>query len=109
MELLRSGAEQPAAPRLRPDPDQEAERRPPWRVIVHNDDYTPMEYVTRVLHDVFRLGWARSALVTFRAHASGTAEVAILPRDEARDRVAGAHARARADGWPLRFSHEPLD
>lgn len=109
MELLRAGAEKTAPPRLLPDPEAKAERTRPCRVVLHNDDYTPAEYVTRILHEVFRLSWARSAFVMVRAHVSGRAEVAILPPDEASQRVATAHARARADGWPLRFSREPLD
>ena len=109
MELLRAGGEKTAPPVLRPDPDEEAERTRPWRVLLHNDDYTPAEYVTKILHEVFRLGWARAAFVTVRAHMNGRAQVAILPRDEARERVAAAHARARGDGWPLRFSQEPVD
>ena len=109
MELLRAGDEKLAPPRLRPDHDEHAERERPWRVLLHNDDYTPMEYVTGILHRVFKLGWARSVLVMARAHTSGRAEVAVLPRHEASTRVATAHARARADGWPLRFTQEPAD
>lgn len=109
MELLRAGDEKLAPPRLRADPEEDSERDRPWRVVLHNDDFTPMEYVTKVLHDVFELGWAKSVLVMARAHTSGRAEVAVLPKDEAGTRIASAHARARADGWPLRFSLEPLD
>ena len=109
VELLRAGGEKIAPPRLRADSEEEAERTRPWRVVLHNDDYTPMEYVTKLLHRVFRLGWARSLMVMAKAHSSGRAEVAILPRDEATERIEEAHARARADGWPLRFTQEPLD
>ena len=108
MELLRAGDPELAPPVLR-SPEEEAERTRPWRVVVHNDDYTPAEYVTRILHEVFRLGWPRATLVMVRAHVSGQAQVAVLPKDEASRRVATAHARARGDGWPLRFSQEPLD
>ena len=94
-ELLRAGDEKLAPPRLRPERDEHAERERPWRV--------------GILHRVFKLGWARSVLVMARAHTSGRAEVAVLPRHEASTRVAAAHARARADGWPLRFTQEPAD
>jgi ATP-dependent Clp protease adaptor protein ClpS len=109
VELLRAGGEKVAPPLPLPDADEDAERTRPWRVILHNDDHTPAEYVTRILHEVFRLGWARATFVMLRAHVGGRAVVAVLPAEEARERVATAHARARADGWPLRFSEEPAD
>ena len=109
MELLRAGEEKLAPPRLLPDAEDEVDRTRPWRVMLHNDDYTPMEYVTQLLHNVFKLGWAKSVLVMARAHASGSAVVAVLPKEEATERIAVAHARARGDGWPLRFSQEPAD
>jgi ATP-dependent Clp protease adaptor protein ClpS len=109
VELLRAGAEKVAPPQLLQDPDEDADRSRPWRVVVHNDDYTPMEYVTQILHQVFRLGWAKAVLVMARAHMAGRADVAILPRDEASQRIAAAHARARGDGWPLHFTKEPVD
>ena len=109
MELLRAGDERIAPPVLRPDPDEDADRDRPWRVVVHNDDYTPMEYVTKILHEVFKLGWAKSVLIMARAHTSGRAQVAVLPKQEAGERIAEAHARARGDGWPLHFTKEPVD
>jgi ATP-dependent Clp protease adaptor protein ClpS len=109
VELLRAGAEKVAPPQLLPDPDEAADRSRPWRVVVHNDDYTPAEYVTRILNEVFRLSWPRAAFVMVRAHMAGRADVAILPRDEASQRIAAAHARARGDGWPLHFTKEPVD
>lgn len=110
MELLRRETERTAGirprPRQLPKPEQEPER--PWRVLLHNDDVTPMEYVTKLLHDFFGLGWAKATLVMLRAHMTGLAQVAVLPRNEAREKVAIAQARARGDGWPLRLSCEPL-
>jgi ATP-dependent Clp protease adaptor protein ClpS len=96
-------------PRVRPKPDADPERERPWRVLLHNDDFTPAEFVTQALHDVFGLGWARATLVMVKAHVSGTAQVTVLPRDEAQARVAQVHSRARAAGWPLRLSAQPAE
>jgi ATP-dependent Clp protease adaptor protein ClpS len=105
--LLRSTpAERIAIQRVEKD-EPEEKKDEPWRVLLHNDDYTPMEYVTTVLHDVFKIGWMRATWVMLKAHRGGTAEVAVLPRHEAESRVRVAMARARGDGWPLRLSCEP--
>ena len=88
---------------------EQAKREAPWRVLVHNDDYTPAEYVVGVLREIFRLGWWRAATTMLRAHATGVAPVGRYPAEEAQRLVAMAHDRARGDGWPLRFSAEPSE
>lgn len=98
-------------PDLRDATDAKATDQPkrdePWRVLLHNDDYTPAEYVVKLLHDVFRLGWWKAASTMVKAHALGIAEVGRFPKDEAERLIAIAHDRARGDGWPLRLSAEP--
>lgn len=83
------------------------QRQEPWRVWLHNDDYTPMEYVVAVLREVFRLGFWKATVTMLKAHAAGVALVGRFPAEEAERLVAAAHARARGDGWPLRLSAEP--
>jgi ATP-dependent Clp protease adaptor protein ClpS len=92
---------------LEPRPAADPERDEPWRVILHNDPITPMEYVVPVLIDIFGLGAARATWVMLRAHFRGQAFVGSYPPEDARQRVAAAHARARIDGWPLRLTAEP--
>ena len=89
--------------------DEDAEREELWRVILHNDPITPMEYVVPVLIDIFGLGATRATWVMLRAHFRGRAFVGSYPPEDARQRVAAAHARARIDGWPLRLTAEPPD
>jgi len=79
----------------------------PWRVIVHNDDVTPMDFVVRILTGVFALAATRAARVMLEAHHQGVAHVATLPLEEAEARVEKAHALARASGYPLTFTYEP--
>lgn len=88
-------------------PESQPERQEPWRVWLHNDDYTPMEYVIGVLREVFRLGWWKATTTMLKAHALGVALVGRFPQKEAESLVTSAHARARADGWPMRLSAEP--
>jgi ATP-dependent Clp protease adaptor protein ClpS len=106
LQLRRSTrGEEIAVPITAPDP--EPRREEPWHVTLHNDDYTPMEYVAKVLHEIFSLNWFRATFIMMRAHVSGQAEVGTFPAEEAERRVDAAHERARADGWPLRLTCGP--
>jgi ATP-dependent Clp protease adaptor protein ClpS len=99
------------APDVRDATEEKAHDAPrrdePWRVLLHNDDYTPAEYVVAVLREVFRLGLFKATTAMLRAHLAGVAPVGLFPKDEAQRLIAAAHDRARSDGWPLRFSAEP--
>ncbi len=88
-------------------PDAETQLDPPYRVLIHNDDYTPMDFVTRVLVRVFELSAMDATQVMLTAHLRGIAYVMTLPFEEAKYRVGKAHGIARAAGYPLTFSIEP--
>jgi ATP-dependent Clp protease adaptor protein ClpS len=87
--------------------DEELEK--PYRVIVRNDDVTPMEFVVLVLRTFFDLPYAKAIEVMWRAHTAGQAHVATLPYEEATERVYQAHSVAREAGYPLTFYLEPDD
>ena len=83
---------------------EKAERKKPVEVRIHNDDYTPAEYVVRILEEVFKLGIFKATYVMMRAHLTGEALVGVYARGKAEKLVSTAEGRARGDGWPLRFS-----
>lgn len=87
--------------------EAQTELEPPYRVLIHNDDVTPFEFVIAVLRAVFFLSGREAVAVTTRAHVSGIAYVMTLPYEEAKYRVGKAHSLARAAGYPLTFSIEP--
>lgn len=89
--------------------EEKARRKKPVEVWIHNDDYTPAEYVVNVLETVFKLGIWKATWVMARAHVTGKAMVGVYPRGKAEEKVAAAEDRARRDGWPLRFSIEETD
>jgi ATP-dependent Clp protease adaptor protein ClpS len=88
-------------------PVAETELEPPYRVLIHNDDVTPFEFVISVLRSIFKLSAPDAWAVTTRAHVTGIAYVMTLPFEEAKYRVGQAHSLARANGYPLTFSIEP--
>ena len=87
--------------------ETETELEPLFRVIIHNDDVTPMDFVVHILKTIFYLANDKSAQIMFTAHYYGTAYVQTLARSEAAKRIQRAHAQANNAGYPLHFSMEP--
>ena len=85
--------------------DEDLEK--PYRVIIENDDVTPMDFVVLVLRYFFSLTPAESTQVMMTAHNEGRALVTILPYEEAQQRVYEAHSAARELSYPLTFYLEP--
>lgn len=77
------------------------------RILVHNDDVTPYDFVVLILRQVFGLSPSQAEAVTRRAHVTGLAYVMTLPIEEAKHRVGRAHGIARQAGFPLAFTIEP--
>jgi ATP-dependent Clp protease adaptor protein ClpS len=80
---------------------------PLYRVTVHNDDVTPMDFVLNILISVFHLTGAHALQVMYTAHYHGSAYVQTLPKPEAQKRIGLAHFSARLNGYPLEFSIQP--
>ena len=99
----------PPAVVLDQSPDEATRRDRPVRVLLLNDDFTPAEYVVKVLGQEFGLGAGKATWIMLKAHVTGRAVVGHYPREEASARVQAAQQRARADGWPLQFSIEEDD
>ncbi|HET9908399.1 MAG TPA: ATP-dependent Clp protease adaptor ClpS [Anaerolineales bacterium] len=87
--------------------EEETELEPLYRVIIHNDDVTPMDFVVQILKTIFYLSNPKAAEVMLTAHYYGTAYVQTLPRSEAERRINKAHFAAGLEGYPLHFSLEP--
>jgi ATP-dependent Clp protease adaptor protein ClpS len=82
---------------------------PNCRVMIHNDDVTPYEFVIMILRRIFQLTADEAERITFIAHTSGIAHVVTLPCPEANKRVGKAHFAASLDGYPLMFTIEAED
>ena len=97
-----------SAPEIREDIDhsQKTEQGPLYRVIIHNDNLTPMDFVIYVLRQIFYLSGVRAVQVMYSAHYHGSAYVDTLPKVEAQKRVHQAHFTARMQAYPLKFTLE---
>jgi len=106
------GGESPTrATRTSPSPatatEPRTERARRYKVLVHNDDRTPMDFVVRILTGVYRLGVEHAIEVMLEAHNAECALVRCFGLEEAEFRVEHSHHLARTRGYPLTFSIEP--
>ena len=82
--------------------------RPPlYKVILVNDDYTPREFVVRVLKAEFRITEDQANRIMITAHTKGSCVVAVFTKDVAETKATRATDAGRAKGYPLLFTTEP--
>ena len=77
------------------------------KVILVNDDYTPREFVVRILKAEFRMTEDQAHRVMITAHTKGSCLVAVFTREVAEDKATRATDMARKEGFPLMFATEP--
>jgi ATP-dependent Clp protease adaptor protein ClpS len=82
------------------------ERPPRFKVILFNDDYTPMEFVVNVLEQVFRKSPAEATALMLTIHRSGLGVAGVYVLEVAETKVATVHQLAEERGFPLRAGVE---
>lgn len=82
-------------------------KQPPmFRVILHNDNYTTMDFVVEVLERVFLKSPAEAYRIMMQVHTQERGVCGVYPHDIAETRVSTVHEMARQRGFPLRASLE---
>ncbi len=105
----------PSAPRWESQTDPsvatESERRVQrprlWRVLLHNDDYTTMEFVVRVLMTFFHQSEPSAVSIMLQVHKAGSAVAGVYSHEVAEARIQKVTRLARDHEYPLRCSMEP--
>ncbi len=87
-------------------PQRKVKQPPLYRVLLHNDDYTTMEFVVQVLQDVFNHSEAEATQIMLHVHRKGTGVAGVYPREVAETKIEQVHDLARAHECPLRCSME---
>ena len=83
-------------------------RRPRrWKVVIHNDDYTTMEFVVVVLMKHFKKSPAEATQVMLQVHHKGAGVAGVYTRDVAESKVHAVTEEAKESGQPLKLSTEP--
>lgn len=81
--------------------DPELEEPPLYRVILHNDDYTPMEFVVEVLQTFFAMDHEKAVQIMLAVHTQGKATCGIFTRDIAETKSQQVNQYARDCQHPL--------
>jgi ATP-dependent Clp protease adaptor protein ClpS len=79
-----------------------AKSPPMFKVLLLNDDYTPMDFVVVVLQQFFTLSREVAAQIMLKVHREGTGVCGVYPRDVAATKVEQVTAFARQHQHPLR-------
>lgn len=78
-----------------------------YKVMLENDDFTPREFVVKVLRTVFRMSDDEAYLIMMAAHQQGNAVVSVYTRDVAESKANEATDMAKKAEQPLMFTIEP--
>jgi ATP-dependent Clp protease adaptor protein ClpS len=87
--------------------DVETKEPPKMAVILHNDDYTTMEFVIEVLIRFFRRTPEESVKIMLSVHERGSGVAGVYPAEIAETKVSQVHEYSKASGFPLRATLEP--
>ena len=77
-----------------------------YNVIMHNDDFTTMEFVVEILVDIFHKDEVSAQAIMLNVHKKGHAAVGKYPYDIAVSKVSLALDRAKKQGSPFRMTVE---
>lgn len=88
--------------------EQEVEEPPMYRVLLHNDDYTTMEFVVELLMHIFKKSIEEATRIMFNVHRNGKGVCGIYTYEVAETKVAMVHELARERGFPLKSTMEKV-
>ncbi len=89
--------------------ERKTKRPRKYRVLLHNDDYTPMDFVVRLLQTVFHRNESEATQIMLHVHNHGIGVAGVYTHEIAETKVAQVHMHARQNDCPLVASMEPED
>jgi ATP-dependent Clp protease adaptor protein ClpS len=85
-------------------------KRPPlYKVVLLNDDYTPMEFVVFILERFFGMGREKATQIMLAVHTRGSAVCGVYPRDVAETKSEQVNQCAQENNHPLLSQVEMAD
>jgi ATP-dependent Clp protease adaptor protein ClpS len=86
--------------------EEDLEEPPMYKVLLHNDDYTTMEFVVEILQRVFHKSPTEATRIMLLVHKSGVGVCGVFPAEIAETKVEVVHHLAKKHGFPLQCSME---
>jgi ATP-dependent Clp protease adaptor protein ClpS len=77
-----------------------------YKVLIHNDDYTPMDFVVHILEKFFGMGREKATQVMLQVHTRGVGVAGVYTREVAETKVAQVNDYAREHDHPLKCTME---
>ena len=87
-------------------PKEKVQQPRPFKVLLHNDDYTTMEFVVWVLMSVFHHDETTATQIMLHIHRTGLGVAGVYPHEIAEARASRVEALAREHEYPLRCTVE---
>ena len=82
-------------------------REPPrYKVLLHNDDYTTMEFVVSVLENIFHKSRHEATKIILNVRNEGVGVGGVYTREICKTKIAIVHELAKKSEYPLRCSIE---
>lgn len=91
---------------LKTRPNPEVKEPKLYKVIIHNDHYTTMDFVVYIISTVFHKSAAEATRIMLEVHNKGNGVAGIYPYDIAVTKINKVHAMAKLEQFPLRCSCE---
>ncbi|HIL26586.1 MAG TPA: ATP-dependent Clp protease adaptor ClpS [Nitrospinaceae bacterium] len=79
-----------------------------YKVILHNDDFTPMEFVTWILETVFHKNTPEAESIMLDVHKKGKGVAGVYTHEIAEQKVWDTLESAKENQFPLQCSAEPV-
>ena len=90
------------------EPELKLDEPKMYRVILHNDHYTTMEFVIMVLKTIFHIPTDKATDIMLNVHNTGIGICGVFTKDIAETKVNQVHKLARQSQYPLRCTFEEV-
>lgn len=104
MQEYKPGAEEKVISK----PRKTVKEPPMYRVLLHNDDYTTMDFVVELLMNVFHKTFEEATRIMLRVHRAGIGVCGVYTYEVAETKIETVHQLATERGFPLKSSMEKV-
>ncbi len=88
--------------------EEKVEKPPLWKVLLHNDDYTTMDFVVWILQSIFNMPEEQAIQVMLNVHVKGIGVAGVYTYEIAEMKVEKTTAAAREHEFPLLCTMEQI-